>query len=44
MELKPYQPQVIKSSKTTLLETKGDHLDAEKKIRLGGLWAGKAHL
>jgi hypothetical protein len=25
-----------------LLETKGDHLDAEQKIRLGGLWASKA--
>lgn len=31
-----------KSSKTILLETKGDHLDAEQKIRLGGLWANKA--
>ncbi len=31
-----------KSNKTILLETKGDHLDAEQKIRLGGLWAGKA--
>lgn len=31
-----------KSGKTILLETKGDHLDAEAKIRLGGLWAGKA--
>jgi type III restriction enzyme len=31
-----------KSDKTILLETKGDHLDAEQKIRLGGLWAGKA--
>ena len=31
-----------KSGKTVLLETKGDHLDAEQKIRLGGLWAGKA--
>lgn len=31
-----------KSGKTLLLETKGDHLDAEPKIRLGGLWAGKA--
>jgi type III restriction enzyme len=31
-----------KSAKTILLETKGDHLDAEPKIRLGGLWAGKA--
>jgi len=29
-------------SKTILLETKGDHLDAEQKIRLGGQWAGKA--
>ncbi len=31
-----------KSGKTILLETKGDHLDAEPKIRLGSLWAGKA--
>lgn len=31
-----------KSGKTLLLETKGDHLDAEQKIRLGSLWAGKA--
>ena len=31
-----------KSSKTLLLETKGDHLDAEQKIRLGNLWASKA--
>ncbi|MFL0161962.1 DEAD/DEAH box helicase [Aquirufa salirivi] len=31
-----------KSGKTILLETKGDHLDAEQKIRLGGFWAGKA--
>ncbi len=31
-----------KSSKTILLETKGDHLDAEQKIRLGRLWASKA--
>ncbi|MDP2336965.1 MAG: DEAD/DEAH box helicase family protein [Bacteroidota bacterium] len=31
-----------KSGKTLLLETKGDHLDAETKIRLGGLWASKA--
>ncbi|MBL0288497.1 MAG: DEAD/DEAH box helicase family protein [Bacteroidetes bacterium] len=31
-----------KSDKTILLETKGDHLDAEQKIRLGGLWASKA--
>lgn len=30
------------SGKTILLETKGDHLDAEQKIRLGSLWAGKA--
>ncbi len=30
------------SGKTILLETKGDHLDAEQKIRLGGLWASKA--
>ncbi len=31
-----------KSGKTILLETKGDHLDAEPKIRLGGLWVSKA--
>lgn len=31
-----------KSGKTIVLETKGDHLDAERKIRLGGLWASKA--
>jgi type III restriction enzyme len=31
-----------KSGKTILLETKGDYLDAESKIRLGGLWASKA--
>lgn len=31
-----------KSGKTILLETKGDHLDAEQKIRLGGLWSSKA--
>ncbi|MEI7421714.1 MAG: DEAD/DEAH box helicase family protein [Prolixibacteraceae bacterium] len=31
-----------KSGKTILLETKGDHLDAEPKIRLGAHWAGKA--
>jgi len=31
-----------KSGKTILLETKGGHLDAESKIRLGNLWAGKA--
>ncbi len=31
-----------KSGKTLILETKGDHLDAEQKIRLGGLWANKA--
>lgn len=31
-----------RSGKTILLETKGDHLDAEQKIRLGNLWAGKA--
>lgn len=31
-----------KSNKTILLETKGDHLDAEQKIRLGELWASKA--
>jgi type III restriction enzyme len=31
-----------KSGKTVVLETKGDHLDAEQKIRLGSLWANKA--
>ena len=31
-----------KSGKTILLETKGDHLDAEQKIRLGAQWATKA--
>lgn len=31
-----------KSGKTLLLETKGDHLDAEQKIRLGAFWASKA--
>ncbi len=31
-----------KSGKTILLETKGDHLDAEQKIRLGSYWASKA--
>ena len=31
-----------KSGKTILLETKGDHLDAEQKIRLGNLWSSKA--
>jgi type III restriction enzyme len=31
-----------KSGKTLLLETKGDHLDAEQKIRLGAQWASKA--
>lgn len=31
-----------KSGKTVLVETKGDHLDAEQKIRLGQLWASKA--
>ena len=31
-----------KSGKTILLETKGDHLDAEQKIRLGNSWASKA--
>ncbi len=32
----------IKKGKIVLLETKGDHLEAEKKIRLGNLWANKA--
>lgn len=31
-----------KSGKTILLETKGDHLEAEQKIRLGRQWASKA--
>lgn len=31
-----------KRGKIVLLETKGDHLDAEKKIKLGNLWAAKA--
>lgn len=31
-----------KSGKTIVLETKGDHLDAEQKIRLGEQWARKA--
>ena len=31
-----------KRGKIVLLETKGDHLDAEKKIKLGNLWASKA--
>ncbi|MEI9943620.1 MAG: DEAD/DEAH box helicase family protein [Chitinophagaceae bacterium] len=31
-----------KSGKTILLETKGDHLDAEQKITLGNLWEKKA--
>ncbi len=31
-----------KSGKTILLETKGDHLDAEQKIKLGDLWKSKA--
>ena len=31
-----------KKGKIVLLETKGDHLEAEKKIRLGELWAKKA--
>lgn len=30
-----------KSEKVVLLETKGDHLDAEQKIRLGSLWDSK---
>jgi type III restriction enzyme len=30
-----------KSGKVVLLETKGDHLDAEPKIRLGNLWTSK---
>lgn len=31
-----------KKGKIVLLETKGDHLEAEKKIKLGNLWASKA--
>ena len=31
-----------KSGKTIVLETKGDHLDAELKIKLGNLWSSKA--
>ena len=31
-----------KKGKVVLLETKGDHLSAEKKIKLGNLWANKA--
>lgn len=31
-----------KKGKIVILETKGDHLDAEKKIRLGNMWASKA--
>ncbi|MEI6140020.1 MAG: DEAD/DEAH box helicase family protein [Mariniphaga sp.] len=31
-----------KSGKTIVLETKGDHLDAEQKIKLGDLWKSKA--
>ena len=31
-----------KTGKTIVLETKGDHLYAESKIRLGNLWASKA--
>ena len=31
-----------KRGKIVLLETKGDHLDAEKKIKIGNLWASKA--
>ena len=31
-----------KKGKIVLLETKGDHLDAAKKIKLGGLWQNKA--
>jgi type III restriction enzyme len=31
-----------KSGKTIILETKGDHLDAEQKIKLSKYWVGKA--
>ena len=39
-----YPDFIIKTrkGKIILLETKGDHLDAEQKIRLGNLWANKA--
>lgn len=39
-----YPDFIIKTKKGNiiLLETKGDHLDAEKKIRLGNMWANKA--
>lgn len=33
---------VTKKGKIIVLETKGDHLDAEQKIRLGNLWEKKA--
>lgn len=33
---------VTKNGKVVVLETKGDHLDAEKKILLGNLWATRA--
>lgn len=31
-----------KNGKTLLVETKGDHLDADQKIRLGAYWVNKA--
>ncbi len=39
-----YPDFIIKTKlgKIVMLETKGDHLDAEKKIKLGNLWASKA--
>ena len=39
-----YPDFIIKTTKgkVVLLETKGDHLEAGKKIRLGNLWASKA--
>ncbi len=42
--IKHYPDFIIKTKlgKIVLLETKGDHLDAEKKIKLGNLWASKA--
>lgn len=42
--IKHYPDFLIKTKlgKIVLLETKGDHLDAEKKIKLGNLWASKA--
>ena len=33
---------LTKGGKILVIETKGDHLDAEQKIRLGNLWASKS--